>query len=209
MFLKFVQDSTGAQWTDKAIRDSVAAIAKQSAYDRQLAQSLWDRMLRWVFQQLFDLYNVIRHIPHGNLIFYGLLVLGVGLIAARLIIGVNGERVLRGQSRRTTTNVGAATMLANAEKLANAGNYTLAAHMLFSALITVGASRGELRVHPSKTTGDYAGELRRRNASWLKLFQSFRARYDRVIYGDMQCSPDDYAALLQLTRSVLAPAKAA
>ncbi|MEP6766724.1 MAG: DUF4129 domain-containing protein [Gemmatimonadaceae bacterium] len=209
MLVGLVQDSTSSLWTDKAIRDTVAAIAKQSAYDRQLAQSLWDRIVRWIFQRLFEFYNAIRHMPYGTVILYTLLILALALIAARLVIGVNSERVLRGQTRRSSTNVGATAMMLEAEQLASAGDYTRAAHLLFSALITVGASRGELRLHPSKTTGDYAGELRRRHVSWLKLFQLFRARYDRVIYGDMQCSPEDYQALLQLTRSVLAPAKAA
>ena len=204
-----MQDSTSTAWTDNAIRDTVAAIARQPAYQRDFAESLWDKILRWFVQRIGDFFAAVSHLKYGRIVLYALLTLAMLLIVARLAIGINAERLGRTGMRRTLAGSGAASMMAEAERLAASGNYTQAAHQLFAALVAAGASRGELRLHPSKTTGDYARELRRRNASWLKPFQQFRSRYDRVIYGDTVCSPDDYQALLQVAKAVLWPARAA
>lgn len=190
-------------WTDSAIRDTVAAIASERAYQRAITNSWGSKIVRWIVDLIGDLLSIIGSTPHGRLITQILLAVLVVLIIARIALGIGAERYARREFQPRGTGVRAAAMLAEAERLAAAGDYTGAAHVLFAALLATGAARGELRLHPSKTTGDYARELRRRNASWLQSFQLFRSRYDRVIYGDMLCSADDYHALAREAGSVL------
>lgn len=198
-----------APWTDASIRDTIAAIAKQADYERDLGQSAVNRILRWLWDRFVDILETMRGLPHGREIAFGLLILVILLVIARVVIGVRAEEnanrvVVRGQAP-----AGRNVSLAEAERLADAGHFTAAAHVLFSALLMAGAARGEFRVHPSKTTGDYVRDLRRKQAPWLLPFQSFRSRYDRVIYGDMTCTAEDYGALQSDARSMLARDRAA
>ena len=198
-----------SQWSDAVVRDTIAAIARQSEYQRDLGQSALNKFLRWMWDRLEEVAQALKGLPHGREIALALLVLVVLLIVARIVIGVRAEERANRVVARGLIASGRDVSLAEAERLAIAGDFTGAAHVLFSSLLMVGAARGQFRVHPSKTTGDYARDLRRKRASWLSPFHSFRSRYDRVIYGDMQCSADDYAALLHDARTMLAPERAA
>lgn len=200
-----LQDSArAATWSDQAVRDTIAQIARAPEYQRSLKDSLLSQVFRWIGDQISDFLRFVSNSSSGRVLVTVLVVLGIALIVARILIGIRAERL---QGRITgPRNISAARtiQLADAERLAAMGDYTAAAHALFASLLMAGAARGEFRVHPSKTTGDYVSELRRRKASWLRPFQSFRSRYDRVIYGDVQCSADDYQALMTDVRQMMA-----
>ena len=204
-----LQQAAASPWTDAAIRDTVAAIASDPAYQRALTTSIWDRVVRWLLDRLSDLLRLVDNTEYGRIATIAALALVVALILVRVVIGINAERALRGESRGTRPQAGGIAMVADAERLAAGGDYTAAAHALFAALLAACAARGEIRLHPSRTTGDYARELRRRNAPSLRPFQSFRSRYDRVIYGDMRCSADDYALLLREAHALMGRERAA
>lgn len=194
---------------DAAVRDTIAAIARGAEYQRELTSSIGSRILRWIGDVLDDFFKAIANTEHGRAITIGALILVGALIAARIVIGIRAERAMHGaRSVRRPTSASTAALL-DAERLAAAGNFTAAAHALFAALLATFAARGEVRLHDSKTTGDYARELRRRSSSALPPFQAFRSRYDRVIYGDMQCSAGDYYALALDARQALGQERAA
>jgi len=203
------QQAPASPWTDAAIRDTLAAIARQPAYQRELTQSIWDRVMRWLLDRIIELFQLVDSTGSGRVITIVVLVLVIGLILVRVAIGISAERTLRSDPGGSRVPAGAAAMLSDAERLAAGGDYTAAAHALFAALLAASAAQGEIRLHPSKTTGDYARELRRRNAPSLRPFQAFRSRYDRVIYGDLRCGADDYAMLLREARALLAREQAA
>lgn len=195
-------------WTDAAIRDTIAAIAQDPAYRRDITQSLWGKFARWVGEHLNRAFEALSGLPGGRIIVFALLAAVIALIVARIAIGIQAERASK--SRRILRHGDVATIsLAEAERLAAAGDYTAAAHALFALLLIAGSAQGQFRVHASKTTGDYARELRRKSAQWLRPFQSFRSRYDRVIYGDMHCTAEDYGALLSDARAMLLRERAA
>lgn len=196
-------------WGDAAIRDTIAAIARTSEYQRELTTSIASRVLRWFGDLLESLFTSVRGAPYGREITTAVVALLVAIVVARIVIGVRAERALVAARVPRKATVADLTALADAERLAQAGDFTAAAHALFAALLRACAARGEVRLHPSKTTGDYARELRRRNTPSLRPFQSFRSRYDRVIYGDMQCSAGDYAALSTDARQLLGTERAA
>lgn len=198
-----------APWGAEAVRDTIAAVVRHPDYQRALTDSLWNRIGRWIVERIADLVAGIRGSPMGRTVTIALLVLVVALIVARIVIGINAERAARRTPRAPRTAGTGAAMFSDAERLAAAGDYTGAAHALFAALLAACAARGEIRLHSSKTTGDYARELRMRQSASLRPFQAFRARYDRVIYGDLQCSADDYAALSREAQSLIVRERAA
>jgi hypothetical protein len=204
-----MQQAAASPWTDAAIRDTVAAIARQPEYQRALTQSLWDRVARWLIDRVVELFQLVDGTGYGRAVTIAALMLVVGLILVRVAIGISAERALRGEPGGRRVAAGGTAMLSDAERLAAGGDHTAAAHVLFAALLAACAARGEIRLHPSKTTGDYARELRRRNAASLRPFQAFRSRYDRVIYGDLRCSADDYAMLLREARALISREQAA
>ena len=84
---------------------------------------------------------------------------------------------------------------AEAENLAAAGDYMRAAHALYQAVLRRLADHERIRVHSSKTSGDYARDLRRRGSPLAAGFQAFGRRFDRVVFGAGVCTADDFAAL--------------
>ena len=198
-----LQLQTSDAWPAQAVRDTVAAIARQDVYERSLGSTLWrriwDTLMRWfdAFLALFDDSETARYVT------IGLIVLLVALIVARVAIvvltaGEEGTAAPRHMSAR------ARDARAEAERLAAAGRFTEAAHALLAAILASLADRGQVRLHDSKTTGDYARELDRNGSPLRGAFRTFRRRYDRVIYGVGECSADDFDALLRDAEPALA-----
>jgi len=89
-----------------------------------------------------------------------------------------------------------------AQQRAAAGDYTAASHALYMALLEALARKEQLRLHPSKTAGDYRRELRARSSSLLPTFQDFARLYELVAYGFRQCDVDRYHRLYALASVV-------
>jgi hypothetical protein len=205
-----LQDTLASQpFADRAIRDTIAQIAKDAAYQRALGHSLWDRVVRFVIDQLGRLFEVVSTVQYGRTIVVILVILAVGVVLARLAIGISAERKAGSANDGASVLSRRAVQLADAERLASSGEYTAAAHMLFAVVLAAGSARGEFRVHPSKTLGDYAREMRRRATGWQYPFSAFRNRFDRVVYGDGACSAEDYHGLLTDVQAMLASDRAA
>jgi hypothetical protein len=190
-------------WPRGAIHDTVAAIVKQSAYHRQVARSLFDRITQWIGDMVLRLFQTLGGVPHGRVVatiaaaVVVVLVVARALYAARLRTTPEESAVFGG--RRVAT---AGDPWRSAEDLAAAGQFTEAAHALYRATLGMLATRGEIRLHASKTSGDYALELRRRGAGAHAPFRRFGWRYDRIIYGTGSCDAAEYAALLGDARMV-------
>jgi hypothetical protein len=92
---------------------------------------------------------------------------------------------------------------AAAQAFAAAGDYTAAAHALYAALLEFAARAQQVRLHPSKTAGDYARELRSRRSKLAPGFRSFAGDYEVVIYGEMTCDADRYGRLYALAAPML------
>ena len=90
-----------------------------------------------------------------------------------------------------------------AQELAAAGDFTGAAHALYIALIGSLAKRDLLRLHPSKTIGDYLRELRRRPTAPIGAVHDFARTYELVAYGLRPCDADRYARLHALAARVM------
>lgn len=200
------QASSGAlpsTWARAAIHDTVAAIVRQAPYRRDLERTLLDRVDRWIGDVLDRIFFGLRGLPHGReiaVLAAGLLVVLIVarvLYARRLRAAVLDESAITGVDRRVS-----ADPWRDAERLASAGQYTEAAHALYRAVVAALAARGAMRPHVSKTSGDYARELRRRGDPAERPFRLFGARYDRIIYGTGICNASDYHTLFDEARAV-------
>ena len=89
------------------------------------------------------------------------------------------------------------------------GNYTEAAHALYQALLEAAARQQEVRLHPSKTVGDYVRELRARSSALFGRFREFARSYETVIYGIGYCDRERYERLLSLAMPIVRPNGAA
>jgi hypothetical protein len=92
-----------------------------------------------------------------------------------------------------------------AQELAAAGNFTDAAHALYLALLEAVARQQQLRLHPSKTVGDYRRELRSRSSSLFTRFRDFARSYEAVIYGLGSCDRERYERLYELAVPIVRP----
>jgi hypothetical protein len=193
----------------QAVRDSVRAIVRDAAFDRAGQQTLLERIFetlgRW-FEALTDL---LPALGIGNRVIVVLAVVVLLLVVARIVLRARAQREFWAGDRPEVRGGRRLDPWLESERLAANGAYLEAAHALCAALLAASARRGELTLHPAKTTGDYARELRRRGAASERDFQRFRARYDRVVYDIQRCGAEDYAALLADARPMLARGRAA
>jgi hypothetical protein len=193
-------------WSREAIHDTVAAIVNQAGYRRDLRSTLLDRILQWIADGYGRLFDALGTVPHGRVIatiaagVLALLIVARVAYAARLrTLRPDDATTRKRGSRRADDPWG------EAEALAQNGQFTEAAHALYRATIAGLAAGGLVRPHESKTSGDYARELRRRGAPSYAAFRRFGARYDRILYGTGVCDADDFRALREEARTVLAP----
>jgi hypothetical protein len=189
-----------------AVHDTVAAIARQTAYERTMGESAWQRISQWIWRAIQSLFDFFRGSQTGRHVTVALVVLLVVAIAVHFILAAHAARsdvvaADAGPSRGRATDA-----WREAERLAAGGRYTEASHGLLLALLSAFAQRGEVRLHASKTAGDYARELARRGSTSRGPFQQFRRRYDAVIFGTGTVDADEYAALLRDAAPILSRA---
>lgn len=194
-------------WPRAAIHDTVASIVRQSGYRRDWQRTLLDRIMRWISDLLNRFLGAMRGVPHGR---------EIAVVGAALLVLLIATRVMYARRLRASgfEEPGGPTVegrirtdpLREAERLAAAGQFTEAAHALYRAVVAALSMQGLVRPHPSKTSGDYTRELRRRDAPAEAPFRRFGSRYDRIIYGTGVCDAEDYTALLEAARAVFAAA---
>ena len=191
----------GTEWPVSAVHDTVAAIARGIEFRRSLSQSVFDRVFIWLGQAIGRVIDFVRHLPSSRTI--GLIVLGiiVALIVARLVISAlardeTAQRIGRGRGAQSGEDP-----FATAERLAAAGQFEDAAHALYHGVLLALARSERVRLDPSKTSGDYARELRARGSASLPSFRAFSRRFDVAVFGHGGCD----AELIDDLRRLAAP----
>ena len=191
------------------IHDTVAAIARGIDYRRSVSQSFLDRMFLWLAELLSHLVRFLRHSPVSRPLGYavlGLIVLGV---AARLLIAAQARDEKSGPLRRRTRAASTEDPFVAAERLAADGRFEEAAHALYRGVLLVLARSERLRLDPSKTSGDYARELRARGSAAYQAFRDFARRFDTAVYGHGGCDARLIDDLRPLAQPLTARARAA
>jgi molybdopterin converting factor small subunit len=199
------------QIPDRHIAGAVDTVFRDPAF-RSL--TLGQTLLHWIGSQfvrliefLIEWYQSLRASP-------GTFWLLVGLVAA-LVLAIVGRAVMLWRMHRTDQAYGPVWSAlggttgrdpwAAAQSLAAAGDYTSAAHALYAAKLESAARQHEIRLHPSKTVGDYVRELRTHSSSLFGRFREFGRSYDVVIYGIGTCDAERYHQLYTLAMPVVRP----
>jgi hypothetical protein len=191
----------GLPWPAVAIQDSVAAIVRQPAYQRSLRATLLDRLLDWLTSLIRRVFSGLSEIPNMRWIILGVAILVVLAIAARMWLGSEAEE--RRRRARPGATQGRGDPWAEADRVAATGDYTAAAHLLYRGITERLAAVERLRLHPSKTSGDYARELSARGSPAHTEFRRFGRRYDHVLFGTGTCDAETYTALREHARGVV------
>ncbi len=160
-----VTPSAGGPWPTGDIHDTVSAILNSAAYNRGLMESLVARAWRAFTDFLDALRAAAERIPHGRLI--------AEIVATILVLGIVlhaflAKRLRDEQARvRFAHGLGGRSVDAwsEAQSLAAQGRFTEASHALYFAVLERLVAADGVRLHPSKTSGDYLRDLRRRSSS--------------------------------------------
>jgi hypothetical protein len=189
-----------------AVQDTIAAVFRQPGYDRSFKQILWDRVWESFWEILRRIAQAFNEAPIAGRIVTILVAVAILLILLRAIMAVAAGDITFGGAGGIRTRAGAtADRWGEAQRLAAAGQYTEAAHALYAALLDSMARGEELRLHPSKTVGDYARDLRRRSSALLPRFRDFARSYEVVVYGIGSCDQDRYERLYALSTGMVQP----
>jgi hypothetical protein len=182
-------------WNAGAVHDTVGALLRDAAYNRSFWSSVAGRILLELGRFVKWLIDAIRGIPGGKVTVLTIIVVILLVILGRLFLATQwGDEVLfrrRGSPNRAMR----ADPWGESERLAAAGDYMAAAHALYQAVIRRIAATERIRLHASKTSGDYVRDLRRRGSPLAPAFLRFGRRFDRVVFGAGTCTADDFAAL--------------
>jgi hypothetical protein len=198
------------RWSPSAIHDTVAAIVRQPMYATPLRQSLVGRFFRYLLERIADIIRLFRGSADARFLLIVAAILVVIVIGARIAVA----RQLGREGRGARSGVRTAYSMRRdpwivARELAAAGDFTEACHSLYAAVLETLAREGAIKFHASKTSGDYARELRRRGWSALAEFRTFARELDRVIYGTIGATANDYERLSHAAEQAVRRAAAA
>jgi len=201
--------------SDAAIADTVAAVFSSSSYGRKGEWWLFRKLGEWwdtgwdALRRLFEpIGDAAAQSPLLRWVMIAILTIAVGAIVGRIAYAVYrrrgfGTREAGGFARAAGGRGGARDPWSTSQLLASRGDFTGAAHALYEALLEHGARQGQLRLHPSKTAGDYVRELKSRSSSLFGRFRDFARSYDVVIYGLGECDRDRYDKLRALALPII------
>jgi len=197
----FLPQAVG-RWSTAEIHDTVAAIARQPAYATPLRRSLLGRAVTFLINRFADLVALLNGSREFRWMAIIATILVVLAVAGRIVISrqldVFGKRAGRG-ARLISERRDYWTL---SRELATAGDFAGACHALYAAVIQTLARDGSLDVHSSKTSGDYARELRRHESPALQSFRTFARQFDRIVYGTSSVAAEDYERLARAAESV-------
>jgi len=195
--------------SETAIRDTMAAVFRQAAFVKR--QPSWiARKIAQFFGWLFDLLGRFGHSrTESPVVFWSVItvVLAVAVAVVARLAWVSHLRRTRGIAARPELHggmaIGQGDPWITAQKYAAQGDFTSAAHSLYLALLNAIARRGLIRLHPSKTVGDYVRELRARSATMFSRFREFARAYETVVYGTGVCDQERYETLQRLALPIV------
>ena len=194
------------QRPDRTVADTIASVFRHAEYVRSTRDTIWSRVLRWIGSLLRRLFARSEDHPAGRTVAIVLLVALGAIVAGRLLYAAWREAELRGLRagwRRDARGPAAADPWAAARAEAAAGRYVDAAHALYQALLAGLTDRARVRLHPSKTAGDYVRDLRGARSPLLPRFRDFARAYEVVAYGTGECDRARYERLLALAIATL------
>jgi hypothetical protein len=188
-------------WPPAAVHDTVAAVADQLLYRRNLRQSIAERIMEWLAEALTWVLRQLGGTQIARPLGFAFVVLVVLVLLVRLVIATRARDDGKGSRARRIRGEPGEDPFRVAEALASQGRFEEAAHALYRGVLRAIARGERLRLDPSKTSGEYARELRARGSSAYQPFRAFARRFDVGVYGH---GPID-RALVDDLRALAAP----
>jgi hypothetical protein len=174
-------------------------------YSRSLRETVLDQIgqwlmaaLRWVGAAADDSPLLQRAVYAGTLLLVGALLARAAYVALASARGDGRRRARGGRGDAERIDPWRA-----AQSEAAAGRYTDAAHLLYRALLEAVSRQDAVRLHPSKTVGDYVRELRARRSAVFAPFRDFARAYETVVYGAGSADRDRYETLYALAAPIV------
>ena len=149
------------------------------------------------------LFEAVPSVPYAKWIILGVAILLLLAIALRFVLGTEAEE--RRRRARSGAVFGGGDPWVEAERRASAGEYTEAAHLLYRAVTERLTAAEQVALHPSKTSGDYARELRLRGSGVHAEFRQFGRRYEHVMFGVGTCDAATYGSLRDQAARLIRP----
>lgn len=185
-------------WPPAVVHDTVAAVVSGPAFRRSLQRSLAQRLLRWLADGLDALMKFLRASGTARWIAIGFAIVLVVLIVARFFLAARARADAGNRTARTRRGSEGEDPWRAAERLVAAGQFEEAAHALYRGVVESVARTDRLRLDPSKTSGDYARELRAHGSERFTGFRAFARRFDVAVYGHGRCDAESVAELSRL-----------
>src|SRR5258705_7522866 len=174
-------------WPAGAVHDTVEAVVRGAAFRRSLQSSLAERLVRWIGEWMGRVFHFLDGKASARAIAIGLAATLVLLVVARFVLAARARdddafSAGRGARARAGEDPWRA-----ADRLAADGRFEEAAHALLRGVLASLAQTERVRLDPSKTSGDYARELRVRGSASWEAFRAFGRRFDVAVYGHGGC----------------------
>ena len=183
------------EWSAGAVHDTVGALLRDAGYHRSFWSSVAGRILVELARLVMKVFEALSHIPGGKATVLTFIAVILLLIVARLFLAAEWSDDLLLRRRRAGVIASRHDPWAEAERLAATGDFMGAAHAIYQAVLRRLAASERIRLHASKTSGDYVRELRRRGSPLAMPFQRFGRRFDRVVFGTGVCTAEDFQSL--------------
>jgi hypothetical protein len=197
------------EWSARQIHDTVAAIVRQPDYGAGARRSMLSRFLEFVLRWLDKLLDRAGGTLNGKFIVAAAIVLVVVLVVGRMVVERQVE-ARRGRLRRSAQNRG---VIVDRRQLARdsaaAGRFEEACHALYLAVLDELVAAGALKLHRSKTSGDYARDLKRRGVPAAAAFREFARTFERAVYAGDRVTESDYERVAAASERVVVQRAAA
>lgn len=185
-------------WPPTVVHDTVAAVVRSADFRRSFQMSIAQRVYHWLREAFDRLLEYLHGSQSAGRIAIGLGILLALLVAARLVLAARARRDTGAVEDRAVGRTSGEDPWRAAERLADAGRLEEAAHAIYRGVLEGVAHGDRLRLDPSKTSGDYARELRARGSARYAPFRAFARRFDVAVYGHGGCHADAIAELYRL-----------
>jgi hypothetical protein len=187
-----------------AIRDTIARVFEASRYDRSARRTIGDYLLDALGRAFSAVIDALEASATLRTAAWWLGIALVAIVVGRLVyLAYLRERVVAGTGGSGERGFPREDPLAAAQRSAGEGNYLDATHHLYAALLQHLARGGRVRLHASKTAGDYARDLRAQQSPAWDAFRRFVGGFEYIVYGRRACDRDDFDRLRGLAEPVL------
>jgi len=187
-------------WPPGAVHDTVSAVVNGPAFRKSLQTTLAQRFLRWLLDGLESLMDFLRGSAPARWAATAFGLLLVLLIVGRFVLAARAREDDMGSGEGGRPRHSGEDPWRAAEALLAAGRLEEAAHALYRGVVESVTRTEKLRLDPSKTSGDYARELRARGSPRLGAFRAFARRFDVAVYGHGGCDANAVSDLARLAQ---------